>query len=541
MRVALPDYLPVSAVAEVAYCPRNFYYRMVEQWEDTNVHVLKGKLEDEKRNKRKLLHRDDARHIRSVMASSDRLGLIAVVDAIQENTDLCPLEYKKGPLTESLHDDVQLCAEAMILEEVLNHPLDRGFIYYAASRRRRAVDFTPELRREVEHFIEQALDILVSGEVPDPVADERCEGCSLAPGCLPHEVGVIEGRERPPLRPMAPIRLGRVMYIDEQGAYVRKSGGRIIVTKRGETIASVPAANVDQLVLVGAAQVSSQAVRWLLRMNVEVLYLSYYGRFEGRFVPETHGNVVLRLKQYQAHFDSHFCLSASREFVRGKLSNLRTLLLRQNRTLGSAEVRGAADEIASAIAQIASAGDLDELRATEARGSKAYFQAFGHLIKAEDADFDFKRRDRRPPPDPVNALLGFAYAMLCADAVSACSLAGLDPYVGFFHRPRYGRPSLALDLMEEFRPIIADSVVLTLLNKRMIRPHHFVRRLRGCFLTEKGREPFFRAYSQRKRQEIKHPLFGYRLSYLRTLEIQARLLAKVLTGDIQKYEPFVVR
>lgn len=535
------DYLPVSALAEVLYCPRNFYYRVVEAWDDQNVHTVRGALEDEKRAQREVVYRETGRQVRGQMVSSDALGLIAVVDAVEEGEALVPIEYKAGELRDNPNDDIQLCAEAMLLEEATGTAIPHGYVYYTASRRRRVVLFDDALRQRVRDTLDTALAILHSGLVPDPVADERCVGCSLAPGCLPHETLVLEQTETAPVTPTPPARLGRVLYVDEPGAYLSKDHGTIVVSKRRQELTPMPATELDQIVLVGNVQMSSQLIRFLMQTNVDIHYVSGYGRFEGRFVPEYHKNVAVRLAQYRRAFDCQASLELARAFVAGKLENLRALLMRQNRQLQDPDLTSAVDEIARCGRQAANSATPDELRGFEGFAARQYFSTWGKLLKSDLPDFDFARRTRRPPQDPVNALLGFAYAMLVSDAISALSMAGLDPYVGFYHTPLYGRPALALDLMEEFRPIIADSVVLTLINKRMVQPQHFERRLGGCFLTEAGREVFFRAWNQRRNEEATHPRFGYRLSYFRMIELQARFLAKVLTGDLEAYEAYRVR
>jgi len=534
------DYLPVSSLAEVAYCPRNFYYRVVEQLDDYNVHTLKGSLEEDKRSRRRRVKRDDGLQLRSELVSSDELGLIAVVDALEDGDRLVPIEYKSGHLKQSLNDDLQLCAEAMILEEALDTRLDHGFLHYIASQRRRRVDFTSSLRRKVRDYMRRAWEILHSGRVPDPVADERCNGCSLRHTCLPDETLALEGREKAPTRPGVPERLGRSLVIDEQGAYLRKRKGELIIMRRGEEIGAVPAREIDQLVLVGGVQASTQALRFLLDANVEVHYLSRYGRYQGRFVPEWHKNVHLRLSQAAAHFDEGRCLEIARRMVRGKLHNMRTVLRRAARQEAGDLLSAAADEIDRALPRIDAAGGRDRLRALEGEGSGAYFRVFDRLLKRPGPEFDFTGRSRRPPQDPVNALLGFAYSMLTGEVITALSVAGLDPYIGFFHATKYGRPALALDLMEEFRPIVADTVVRRMVNTGMITPGHFRRRVGGCFLTEAGRRVFFKAWDHRKREEATHPIFGYTLAYGRLFELQARILAKVLTGDLEHYTAFTV-
>jgi CRISPR-associated protein Cas1 len=195
------------------------------------------------------------------------------------------------------------------------------------------------------------------------------------------------------------------------------------------------------------------------------------------------------------------------------------------------------------MTQAESAGDVETLLGLEGAAARVYFENFHRLLRADGraGHFDFTTRNRRPPRDPVNALLSFGYAMLCKDIFSVVAMVGFDPYYGFFHGVRRGQPSLALDLMEEFRPLIADSLALTLINKQMISERDFLRFGGACYLNETGRKRFFAAYEARKAAEVLHPVFGYRVSYRRAMEVQARMLAAVLRGDLGKYTGFKVR
>jgi CRISPR-associated protein Cas1 len=220
---------------------------------------------------------------------------------------------------------------------------------------------------------------------------------------------------------------------------------------------------------------------------------------------------------------------------------MRTFLLRQNREIGDIEVENSCSQIKKVIDRVPEAERKDELLGFEGIGTREYFKVFGKLIKPKAFGFDFEKRTKRPPRDPVNALLSFGYSLLVGDMVSCLSTVGLDPYIGFYHSMKYGRPALALDLMEEFRPVIVDSLALSMLNKGMIVDKDFKEKFGGVYLEENGREAFFKAYAARVQTEIVHPVFEYRVIYRRIFEVQARFLAKVLTGEIDEYLPFVVR
>jgi CRISPR-associated protein Cas1 len=249
-----------------------------------------------------------------------------------------------------------------------------------------------------------------------------------------------------------------------------------------------------------------------------------------------HKNVELRIAQFSTAAAGRASLPLARSFVVGKIKNCRTLLRRH--------LQQDADRLLPQLAELAqkaeSAADAPSLLGVEGMAAKLYFSGLTTLFKA-DAVFDLQKRNRRPPRDPVNALLSFVYAILVKELTVAVYSCGFDPMLGFFHRPRYGRPSLALDLAEEFRPLVGDSVVLTLINNREISPDDFIRRAGGVALTDRGRRAVLAAIERRMETLVTHPVFGYRISYRRVLEVQARLLARTVTGEIEAYPSFCTR
>ena len=533
-------YLPVSAVAEVLYCPRNFYYRVIEGIDDTNAHMLEGKLQEEKREQRQKITRDACIQVRSVKVASESLKLLGVVDCLEEKNAFYPVEYKKGLMKNSLSDDVQLCAQAMILEEKLNCVIEKGYIYYVGSCNRREVLFHEDLRVLVENTVNKAMTIIETGEMPLPVADHRCNGCALENRCMPFETSYLKKTGLKPSRPVPGVNLGRVLYVDEPGAKVKKKGTRLVIERENQTLADIPLCNVDQVVLVGGVNLSTPAVKMILDNGISMAYLTSKGNFRGMVQPPVSRNVHLRLAQFSAYFDQQKKHELARCIVTGKLVNMRSFLIRYNRRLKDQYIEAAIKNMGLSLGVSASANDLDSLRGIEGMASRVYFSAMSRLIKPELL-FEFDGRNRRPPRDPVNALLSYAYTLLAKDLQSAIQLVGLDPYVGYLHQPVYGRPALALDLMEEFRAVIADSVVLSAINRGVVGPDDFEYTLGGCLLNAPGRKKFYRAYEERRHCEIKHPVFKYRLSYLRIFELQARILGKFLQGELEKYIPFVVR
>ena len=322
----------------------------------------------------------------------------------------------------------------------------------------------------------------------------------------------------------------------------------------------IPLVKIDEVVVLGEVTLTASAIHLLLEREIEITFLGYYGQFKGRLSPPFSKNAVLRMAQYRAHQDMTTRCELARRFVIGKLMNQRTMLQRYQRRQSDAEMRQEIEQMATLLRQLAAlpldsthvphklaSGDnriagtlLETILGMEGAGSAAYFRCFGKLL-SDPRQWPFPGRVKRPPTDPVNALLSFGYALLTHKVASAVQLVGFDHYVGYLHSAVYGRPALALDLMEEFRPIIVDSVVLTLLNKRMLMPNDFVVELGAYRLKDERRKVFFTQFEERLNEEVIHPLFGYKVTYRRCLELQGRLLAKVLTGEIDEYPPLLVK
>lgn len=328
------------------------------------------------------------------------------------------------------------------------------------------------------------------------------------------------------------------LYLNEQQSIVKKRDGYLIVQYMDKRKIEVPLINVSQVVVSGDITLTTPALHILLELGIEICFLSMYGHFRGRLSPPVAKNVAIRRAQYRFHADQQDALRVAQACVRGKLTNMRTMLLRANRQVPDEAMAGAADEIQRMIQRVPAMETVGSLLGIEGSGSAAYFGVFGKLLRGT---MTFTHRRRRPPTDPVNAMLSLGYTLLLHQVSAAIQVVGFDPYVGFLHQPRYGRPALALDLMEEFRPIIADSVVLNVCNHRILTPQDFQEELGVIHLKPDARKKFYSKFEERLQEEIQHPQFGYRTSYRRCIELQARLLAKWLTGEIPVYPPLIVR
>jgi CRISP-associated protein Cas1 len=329
------------------------------------------------------------------------------------------------------------------------------------------------------------------------------------------------------------------LYITQQDSVLRKIDERLKVTRNGQTLLDIPLIKVSQVIVFGRVTVTAATVATLMEHGVGLCYLSEQGRYIGRLEPHFSKNSLLRVDQWRAAFDDQRKLAIARQFVQGKLENMRVMLLRANREEENPALSRAVDGVKDAQLRAHECRDLDILRGHEGEGSAAYFAVFGQLIKQ---DLNFPGRVRRPPTDPINALLSFGYTLLYNDIHAACNIVGFDPYVGYLHADRYGRANLALDLMEEFRPLVVDSVVLTCLNKRILQKDDFVIELGGAHrLSDEARRRFILQYEERKNTEFKHPIFGYRMTYQRCFELQARLLAKFLQNELDQYPPLLTK
>jgi len=326
------------------------------------------------------------------------------------------------------------------------------------------------------------------------------------------------------------------LYVQEQGTYLGKRGEELTVSRNREVIQKARLLDVSEVCLFGNVQVSAQALREITSRGIPVCHFSYGGWFHGITRAMEHKNVELRIAQFRAADNPNESLRFAKGFVDGKLQNCRTLLRRHS---GGGAQR-LLSELKNYRQMAAHTTGVDILLGIEGAAAKSYFFGLKQLFKMETG-FELEGRNRRPPRDKVNAILSFVYAMLTKEATVALYSAGFDPMLGFFHRPRYGRPSLALDLIEEFRPIIADSVVLTLVNNGEIAAEHFIERAGAVALTSPGRKVVIGAFERRMDTLIRHPIFKYRISYRRVLQLQARLLARTVLGEISRYPAFVTR
>lgn len=342
-------------------------------------------------------------------------------------------------------------------------------------------------------------------------------------------------------------RLGNTLYITTQGTHLSKEGECVRVARDGVPPGQIPIHGVDGIIAFGRISISPPLLGFCAERGVTVTWFSEHGRFLARAEGPVSGNVLLRRAQYRAADSPERSASIARSIVIGKVLNQRAVLRRALRDHGDTlpevdrtPIDRAADHLDRVLTGLGKDIDLDQIRGVEGDAARVYFNAFPKLLR--EPSFEFNERVRRPPTDPVNTLLSFVYALLTHDARSALEGVGLDPAVGFLHRDRPGRPSLALDLVEEFRAWFADRLVLTLINRRQLGPGDFTNTESGTVrLTDTGRRAVLVAFQDRKREELQHPFTGERLLVGLLWHEQARLLALHLRGDLDGYPPFVAR
>ena len=548
--------IPVRMINEWVYCPRLAFLEWVEgEWADSGD-TAEGRRAhatvDEGGGR--LPAADDLgeemTRARAVTLASERLGIIAKMDVVEaDGGTATPVDFKKGKRPHVAAgayepERVQVCAQGMILEDN-GYTVGHGALWYAGSREKVPVVLDSELRARTLEAIAGLRAAASAGRRPPPLDNSpKCPRCSLAGICLPDETNLF--RKGYPPRPLNPADDPALpLYVQTPGARLRKSGEQLIVQVEEEKVA-VPMIDVSQVALFGPVSVTTPALHALMRAEVPVSWFSTGGWFLGHTVGTGNGNVAVREAQYRFAFDPARCLAFARDVVAAKVKNSRTLLRRNWRAeRGTDGKEHALARLRRLAQQPPHAATAQQLLGLEGEAAGIYFACFERMLAADMeggvATFSFATRNRRPPTDPVNALLSLAYALLTRAFTTTISSTGLDPYMGFYHRPRHGRPALALDVMEPFRSLVADSCVIQAVNNGEVKAGDFVFNGPACALKPGGRKALIAAFERRMDQETTHPLFGYRVSMRRLIEVQARLLARHLQGELPTYPQYLPR
>ena len=556
---------PARMVNEFVYCPRLAYLMWTQsEWAETGD-TVEGRRVHARVDRPnaplpapEALAADEPKVVsRSLTLSSETLGVIAKIDVAEaEDGVVTPIDCKRGKrphVAQGAYEPerVQVCLQAMLLEEH-GYRVEEGAIYFAESRARVRVVLDDALRAATRAAVSGLRLVVSQGRIPPPLRDSpKCPRCALVSVCLPDEVSALSGSALAPRAIAVSAADALPLVVQSQRARINKEGETLKIVEEEQSERKVRLIDISDVALFGNVAITTPALSALLEREIPVTFHSHGGWFRGVAHGVGHRNVEVRTAQYRSSFDDLFCLRFSRDLVAAKIVNQRTIL-RRNWRGDEASRRQALDRLRAARKAAGGAVNKPALLGLEGDAAATYFRAFAGLLAPPEnrgapddpgglAPFRFEARARRPPTDPMNAMLSLAYAMLTRHLTVALASIGLDPYRGFFHAPRYGRPALALDMMEPFRPIVADSVVLSVVNTGEISPADFIVATAGTALTGAGRRRFIDAFERRLSQETTHPVFGYRLSMRRLILVQARLFGRYLLGELASYPHYLPR
>ncbi len=593
--------IPARMLHDLVYCPRSFWLEHVAgEWDD-NMETLQGNRVHRRVDARATElppagELPEGLHVaRSVSVGSAREGIVAKCDLVEtDDGRVSPVDYKRGSAPDRSKvpegawpaDRVQVGAQALALREA-GYDVSEAVLYYAQSKTRVRVAVDEALVADVRAAVTEARRVQLLVNAPPPlVASKKCPRCSLVGICLPDEITSLcaspEDRASAGVRQTAETsedadaanldggaesatepettekkekaRVRRLvaatddcvpLYVQAHGATIGREGDCLRVKLRDGTTTTARLRELSHVNVFGNVTITAPALQELCQRGIDVALFGFGGWHYGSVGGFPEKNVLLRVAQFACAADPARCVTLAREFVAGKVLNSRTLL-RRNASEPPAEALATLKALAAEALRMT---EIDRLLGVEGAAARIYFEQYARLLAprsgvkdGEDTGvFAFDARNRRPPRDPVNAMLSFGYALLAKDCRIALKSVGFDPMVGVYHRPRHGRPALALDLMEEFRPLVVDSTVLSVVNTEVVRPGHFVRAAGGCALNDDGRRALIAAYERRMETAVTHPVFGYTLSYRRVLEVQARLLARTIQGEIEQYPSFRTR
>lgn len=472
-----------------------------------------------------------------VYVEDTELGLCGKVDVYRD--DHVPIEYKRGkPLPGGEPwpgHAIQLCALGLLLSKVEKTDIEYGYIWYNLSRERIRVNFT-NLQEQALTTLQKAKALLSSERLPEPLSNRKaCIGCNQYRNCLPDE---LQATQAPPEAKtiLAPHVEGQGLYIDKPGAKIFVKAGNITVSHADEGKAvSIGVARVNQVIIQQPSHCTSSFLEICSKEKIPVMLLDFSGRWQGSLLGAPGRNVLVRLKQYEMLNDLPVRLQLSKTLMRAKLTNQRVWLRRH---LGPEH--DSCQILSRILKQIERAESLEQLLGMEGEAAKHHYAGFSEMVK-NCSGIAWQGRHKHPSPDPLNSLLSFGYSILMQQVLTGCHLTGLDPYLGFYHGLKHGKPSLALDLMEIYRTPVVDATVLGFLNRGQCTDEDFEIQGSSCLLKGKVRKAFISSLFERLRSEVKHPTFGYSTTYQRAIHVEARLFSYGLLSGLDLWKPFTWR
>ncbi|MDN6793812.1 MAG: CRISPR-associated endonuclease Cas1 [Propionibacterium sp.] len=530
------EIIPISLISHTVFCQRRAW--LEAQGEEVDSFAISAGTMAHKRV-------DDASESRpgterAMLIHSDKLGLTGRCDVVQCDDEGCldVIEYKSTPVRRRAEitepQRIQVIAQAMCLEE-MGYKVSETGVYFTNHHKQIPVDLDDASRSECRAWVDRTRQLIQADRAPEPLLDDpRCVGCSHATVCLPDENRFADGQPARSISVSDPD--GSILHITVPGARAALRQGRVKVSRSGEELASLPLEKVCGIVVHGNGDLSSALIREMLWRRLTVVWCSSRGRVVGWASSADSPNGQARVHQ---HVMSELgCLPVAQQMIRAKIGNQATLIRRNGNQVDQvADMRDLARAATSTVS-------LPELFALEGRAAQIYFSAFPSMFKSDEGQeflAMWPGRHGRGATDPLNAALNFTYSLLLSDCIRALVACGLDPHAGFLHSSSRNKPALALDLMEEFRAPIADSVVVTCINTGVLKSVMFSHTLGDSRLTAQGRTALVSAYERRVTTEISHPTFGYTVSWRRSIEVQARILLGVVDGTRDEYKGMTIR
>lgn len=554
------EYIPVRMLNEFLYCPRLFYLMHARGLFDDSADTLAGSAQHARKKglkaKPETLEKPWPESlVRSFILSDEIHGITGKFDGIYETeTEVIAVEDKKSSspthdtpfIVEGIelqgniwnNDQMQLGAQCLLLQ-ANGYPCNRAYIYYRGNNKKIEMVFTDQVRTAVCTIIEKAHAVARSETLPEPLLDsDKCIRCSLNEICLPDETQFIKHKIDEPRK----IIVGRddagIVYAVTAGTCIGKKGDALTINIPHESDRNIPLKDVSHVCLQTNCQITTQALTSLVERDATISYVSPGGWLKAVVTSPISKNIGLRQHQFKKFGKESFCVRLARNIVASKIANQRTLL---RRNLNDAEgSKACLSDLNDLVSRLTDAGSIETIRGLEGAAANIYWKYFP-LMFANKTDFEMTSRNRRPPRDPVNALLSYGYTLLVRDIYSAIVAVGLDPMLGFYHILVPGRPALALDLMEAFRPLIVDSTVLRAINSGILQKDDFLMMPGHAQMKLAAKKKWIGAYETRVDELITHPQFDYRMSYRRIFQLEVRLLARVLDGEFEDYIPLMTR
>lgn len=537
----------VSALHALAYCRRLFYLEEVEELYTQDAAVFAG------RRLHAELEKQEDEEWEELFLVSEELGIRGRVDALRtRNGETIPYEHKRGKCHRDENkqpqawesDKLQILAYCCLLESALGLPIKEGRIRYHADNVLVHIPLDDAGRTAVQQAIETARKLKQSTHRPPVTDNERlCARCSLAPVCLPEEARLTHDREWQPIRLFPEDDDRQIIHVLEPGTSVGRTGEQIKIARRNQPVEIIPARQIGQLVLHSFSQISTQALHFCREQGIGIHFISGGGRYLGSF-DTRQGSIQRRIHQYIALSDSNTCLELARKLVICRAQGQRKFLMRgKGKAKANEKLTKAIEQMKAVLKLVPQAKSLQSLLGYEGNLAALYFDALADLISPDaPREMLFDSRNRRPPRDRFNAMLGFGYSLLIKDVMNAILTVGLEPALGFYHQPRSQAAPLALDLMEIFRVPLVDMTVMASVNRNQWEVKaDFDIRGKQVWLSETGKRKFVELYENRKQETWKHPATGYSLTYRRLLELEVRLLEKEWMGEGGLFGQLIVR